>query len=106
MSTGAPSPTASSASLRAPDATGSPTGSTSTPTSSVVRSRTSATPGSAASTASEVPLVLVERGEDQHPRRQPVLAPARGRRQALVRRAADAVGHPLGEDVAVGWRPP
>ena len=50
-------------------------------------------------------VALGQGGEDEVPRRQAVLAPLVGRHQALVRAAADAVGHPLGQGLVVGGRP-
>jgi hypothetical protein len=49
--------------------------------------------------------VVSDRGEDQPPRRQAVLAPLRRGNQTLVRTAADVVGQPFGESHSVRWGP-
>jgi len=43
---------------------------------------------------------------DHPPRREPVLTPGVGRDNALVGTTAHTVGHPFGEVVVVGLRPP
>ncbi len=48
---------------------------------------------------------LVQRGEDEHPRGEPVLAPGIGSDEAAVRAPAHTVGDPLGERVDVRLGP-
>ena len=62
-------------------------------------------PSAADGSVRGLPVALGQGGQDQVPRRQAVLAPLVGRHQALVRAAADAVGHPLGQGLVVGGRP-
>src|SRR5438270_2493447 len=47
----------------------------------------------------------LERGQDQAPRRQAVLAPGIWRHKALVRATGHPVGFPLRQGLRVGWRP-